>query len=296
MGFRETIWTLVVGGDIMLNAISPSAKVFEGVAKPFQDATIAYANLEIPLTDAKAPTTRKTATEVKNRTQFILKAQPRHVDFLSAVGFDAFSLANNHAMDYRASGLNQMLGLLEKKEIVGFGAGSNWEAARQCATLQVKDGPKVGLISFLGFNGASALRKCWPATTNSPGIATLTITGVSDKQARKTIKAIVSKAKADCEFLVVCLHWGTERQTQPTINQVRMGRMFIDEGADVILGAHPHVLQPGELYKGKPIIYSLGNLISPRPAQTALYRLTFEGVQMSSAEILPAGISGGKVK
>ncbi len=296
MGFRSTIWTLVVGGDIMLNAITPGAKVFEGVKEPFQDATIAYANLEIPLTDARITTTRKTAAEVKNRTQFILKAKPAHADFLRSVGFDALSLANNHAMDYRESGLQQMLGMLDKREILGFGAGSNWEAARRVASIQVKESPSVGFISFLAFNGAAALRKCTPATKTGAGIATLTITGVAEKQARATIRNIVSKGKESCDFLVVCLHWGTERQSQPTSQQVRMGRMFIDEGADVVLGAHPHVLQPGELYKGKPIIYSLGNLISPRPAETALYRLTFEGTKLTESEILPARITGGTVK
>ncbi|MEQ1822465.1 MAG: CapA family protein [Fimbriimonadaceae bacterium] len=296
MKFGAAFWTLVVGGDIMLNAINPNAKVFEGVKAPFHEATIAYANLEIPLTDTRTPTVRKSASEVKARTQFILKAKPGHAPFLTDAGFDVLSLANNHAMDYRESGLEQMLRLLDEQEILGFGAGANWEAARRVASIQIPDGPNVGFISFLAFNGAPAMRKCTPATTVSAGIATLTITGLPDKKARALVSGVVDGAKEKCGFLVVCLHWGTERQTQPTANQVRLGRMFIDEGADVVLGSHPHVLQPGELYKGKPIIYSLGNLISPMPAKTALYRFSFEGPTVTKSEILPARISGARVK
>jgi poly-gamma-glutamate synthesis protein (capsule biosynthesis protein) len=121
------------------------------------------------------------------------------------------------------------------------------------------------------------------------------ITGLPDEKAVPIIKSIVDKAKRDCDLVAVCLHWGIERQPQPAANQVRLGRMFIDQGADIVIGSHPHVLEPGELYKGKPIIYSLGNLVYPRSGSTALYRLQYEGTSLKRIDYFPAIISEGKV-
>jgi poly-gamma-glutamate synthesis protein (capsule biosynthesis protein) len=72
--------------------------------------------------------------------------------------------------------------------------------------------------------------------------------------------------------------------------------MFVEAGADVVLGAHPHVLQPAELYKGKPIIYSLGNFVNPGGGQAAIYKLTFKKNEYRSARILPTSYSGGRVR
>lgn len=289
------LWTLIVGGDIMLNAVAPGPKTFEGIATEVQGAEIAYANLEIPLTDRRGATPFKSAAEVKARTQYILKASPLHATHLAAAGFDAFSLGNNHAMDYRGGGLQQMMRLMQGEKIKTFGAGSDWEEARKAAVFEVAGALKIGFISFLSFNGQTAMRKCGPATKRGAGVATLTITGLSDAKARRVVRGIVEGAKRDCEFLVVCLHWGIERQTLPTSNQIRLGRMFIDEGADMVVGAHPHVLQPGELYKGKPILYSLGNLISPTPARAAMYRFSFDRRTLKKVEFMPTVVSKGRV-
>jgi poly-gamma-glutamate capsule biosynthesis protein CapA/YwtB (metallophosphatase superfamily) len=76
---------------------------------------------------------------------------------------------------------------------------------------------------------------------------------------------------------------------------VLLGRALVDAGADVVWGNHPHVLQGAEIYNGKPILYSCGNMISPLPGSTALFRLTFEEKKLQSIEVLPASISGGRV-
>lgn len=287
-------WTLVVGGDVMLNQVKPSANVFKGITALVAGADLAYANLEIPITGITAPTSRKSAAEVRARTQYILKAHPDHGKHFKNAGFDTVSLGNNHAMDYRAAGLRDFTTRLDKLDIGWFGAGKNWNEARRLQVHEV-GGIKVGFLSFLSFNNPSSMRKCTPATATDAGVATITITGVSDEKAIPVVKSIVQKAKKECDLLVVCLHWGIERQTQPAPNQVRLGRMFVDQGADMIIGAHPHVLQPGELYKGKPIIYSLGNLVSPRPGSTALYRFRMDGDKLMGVDYFPATISAGRV-
>lgn len=278
----------------MLNQIKPGPAVLQSIAPIVSKADVAYANLEIPWTDAKTPTVRKSAAEVKAKTQFILKADPRHAPLVAKTGFDAVSLGNNHAMDYRTNGITQMLGLLKDQGIERSGAGKDWADARQTAVVKVGD-LKIGFVSFLAFSAPGSMKKCTPATGKTPGVATLTITDVPEKKARAMLAGIVRKAKAECDFVVLCLHWGVERQPQPAAYQVRLGRMLIDAGADMVLGAHPHVLEPGELYRGKPIVYSLGNLISPRPAATALYRFHFEGKKLMGVDFFPAKIGGGKV-
>lgn len=290
----STSWTLVLGGDVMLNGIKPSADVFKGIAPVVKSADLAYANLEIPLTNVGSRTSRKSAEEIAARHQFVLRADPGHAKHFAAAGFDTVSLGNNHALDYGPAGLADFIRRLDKERITWFGAGRNWREARRLQVHEV-GGIRVGFLSFLSFNTVEAMRKCTPATGKAAGVATLTITGLPDKKAIPIVKAIVDSAKRECDLLAVALHWGIEKQTQPAPNQVRLGRMFIDQGADLVIGAHPHVLQPSELYKGKPILYSLGNLISPRGGATALYRLRFEGAELRGVDYFPAKIFGGKV-
>lgn len=278
----------------MLNAVTPSEKTFAGIQKLVSSADLAYANLEIPLTDHRTPTRRKSAAEVKARTQFILKASPKHAPFLTSAGFDFLSLGNNHTLDYGPAGLAQMTDLLRDRASM-TGAGKNRAEAEAVTVRELAPGFRVGMISYLAFMTPGAMSKCDPAGENDPGVATLTVAALSAKKQRERILAIVAKAKRECDFLMVALHWGQERQPQPRPYQVQLGRLFVDCGADIVLGAHPHVLQPGELYKGKPIIYSLGNLVSPLGGSTALYRFTFDGAKFQSAEAFPASIRGGRV-
>lgn len=287
-------WTLAVGGDVMLNQVRPSAQTFAGAAGLFQSADVAYANLEIPLTRSGKATPRKSAVARAARTQFVLRADPGHAKWLDEAGFDVFSLGNNHAMDYGAEGLNETTALLDKAGIVWTGAGRSRTQAERVAVVKAK-GLRIGFLSFLGFLGDGALDACWPATDKAPGIAVLRFGGAVDSRARARLKAHVEAARKACDVLVVAMHWGDEKATRPKDYQVRLGRAWIDAGADLVVGAHPHVLQGKELYQGKPILYSAGNLVSPRPGSTAVYRLRFEGRTLRGWEARPARISGGRV-
>ena len=71
----------------------------------------------------------------------------------------------------------------------------------------------------------------------------------------------IKKLREQCDYLVVYVHWGIERSERPEDYQRSLGKQYIDAGADVVIGSHPHVLQGVEYYKGKPIVYSLGNFI-----------------------------------
>lgn len=296
----------------MLNAVVPSSAVFTGVAPWFRQADLATANLEIPLTDSRTPTARKSAAELKAKTQFVLKADPRHAPHLAAAGFDLVSLGNNHAMDYGPRGLAQMTAALDRQKIAWCGAGKDAAQAVEHRVVKLKNGLKVAFLSFHAFQTPGALWKCTPATASSPGVATLAGLPVAldpvgkgrkgaarptEAQAlSRRLKAAVSSARKEADVVVVWSHWGTERKTVPNAYQVQLGRKWIEAGADCVLGAHPHVLQGAELYAGRPVFYSLGNLVSPLGGSTGIFRLTFEGRTFQKAEMLPCAISGGAVK
>jgi poly-gamma-glutamate capsule biosynthesis protein CapA/YwtB (metallophosphatase superfamily) len=288
--------TIVLGGDIMLNGISVNQKPLEGIRGITRPAGATIFNLEIPLTTAVQTTTRKSSAELRARTQFILKADPMHGAGLASIGVDLVSLGNNHCMDYREAGLDQMRKVLTKNGIGFAGAGSSWKESRSVAVYVAADGRRIGLLSALAFMSVGGLRHCTPARTSAAGIATLSFGGVIDKKAKAQLADWIGKAKLECDLLVVGLHWGVERQSVPNAYQVALGRACVDSGADVVWGNHPHVLQGAELYNGKPILYSMGNLISSKGGSTGLVKLVYEEGQFSRAQFFPLVISGGRVK
>lgn len=289
-------WTLVLTGDAMLNGIPPSRKPFAPIASILRGADLTLVNLEIPLTNQGQRTPRKTPAELARRTQFILRADPGHAPHLREVGIDLVSLGNNHAMDYGPAGLRQMLSLLDRQGIGYAGAGENWKAARRVAVKTLPNGTRVGLISALAFMSRGALRKNWPAEGSKPGLSVLAYDGVVNERAKKDLKNWIGTARRECDVLIVALHWGIEKQTVPTPYQVSLGRAAIDSGADIVWGHHPHVLQGAESYRGRPIFYSLGNLVSPLPGSTGIVRLTMTGAKVTRTEFLPAQIAGGRVR
>ena len=277
----------------MLNGIKPGTGPLAGVAPTFRAADFALANLEVPLTSAKVPTPRKSAAELRARTQFVLKADPRHIADLKSAGFDAVSLANNHAMDYGARGIAQERSLLAKAGIRATGAGTNGDVAAALAVVTHKDGFRVGLLSALAFMGRGALQKCTPAGPK-PGVNVLSFDATVDDAARAKLQSWIGSARSRCDYLVVALHWGIEKQTRPTAYQKALGRAAVDAGADLVWGHHPHVLQPTEIYHGSPILYSTGNLVSPRPGATALFKLTISRHRSSGLVSLPVRIVNGQ--
>lgn len=288
-------WSLVLGGDLMLNQIPLKTKPLAGVAAFLQSSSVTIANLESPLTTARKSTPRKSDGELKARSQFLLKADPGFAEQLAAAGIRMVGLANNHCMDYNGEGLAESNAALRRRFIVACGAGANANEAAKIGVFTLPDGHRIGLFSALAFVGTGALRKCSPSTKTGPGINVLNFGGRIDAKARAKILALVARAKGSCDFLVVGLHWGVERKSLPTPYQVQLGRAFVDAGADVVWGNHPHVLQGAEIYNGKPIFYSMGNFVSAMPAETALVKLVYDGATLEKGTTLSCRVSGGRV-
>lgn len=278
----------------MLNGIDPRQDPLKTIAPAFAVADIAIANLEIPLTDVRTPTRLKSAADLKARRQFVLRADPRHLTHLRSAGFDLLALGNNHTMDFGPAGMRQTRALLRRAGIGAAGAGENQTEAEAPAVFALDRGPRVALVSYLAFVTDRAMAVCGPAGPQRPGIATLNLGGQLNTPARERLRAIVARARTQADIVVVALHWGIERESRPREWQVRLGRAFASAGADVVLGAHPHVLQGVEVVNGTPILYSTGNLISARPGRTAVYTLRFRGRHYLGMDIRPVDLRGGR--
>jgi poly-gamma-glutamate synthesis protein (capsule biosynthesis protein) len=188
-----------------------------------------------------------------------------------------------------------MLEGLDGNRILHAGAGQNAEAALEPAIATLPDGRHVALLSFLGFVGRGALLKCTPATQHSAGVNALNTGGVLTDDVKTKLERLVRAARTKADFVIVAIHWGIERKTLPTPYQVNLGRAFIDAGADIVWGHHPHVLEGAELYRGKPILYSMGNLVAPLPSPAGLVKLSFLDQNRLECSFIPCHIASGRM-
>jgi poly-gamma-glutamate synthesis protein (capsule biosynthesis protein) len=165
-------------------------------------------------------------------------------------GISIVSVANNHIYDAGETGLLDTLCHLESAAIPAVGAGENLTAARKGKLVQIR-GTRLLFLGYTQFcNGRFA-----SLAGDYPGILPLD---------RELMINDVKQARPDADILFVSLHWGLENQPNIHPKQVEIAHLLIDAGADCIIGHHPHVPHGVEVYKAKPIFYSLGNFIFPR--------------------------------
>ena len=259
---EETV-TLLFGGDVTLSNFFEDKiqgeydKTFAKMPE-YAQADVSMVNLENPLTTANTRRPGKT---------FNFKAKPESVEALTSGGVDIVTLGNNHAMDYQGKGLSETLEHLEKAGIHAVGGGRDLLEARRPKILEVK-GQR---IAYFGYYNAY-----WHAATDgSPG---------TNPRDFDSIKADMEAVRDQVDWIVVNYHWGEENAHYPAGYQRSLAQFTIDHGADLIVGHHPHVLQGAEVYKGKAIVYSLGNFIfggnSRRNYVTAALQVSLTGDEM----------------
>ena len=219
------------------------------------------------LTIANFEGTLTDSDEREDKT-FAFKAPASYASILTGGSVEAINTANNHSHDYGEQSFDDTLAALDDAGIVHFGYD-------ETAVMDVK-GIKVGLV----------------------GIYEL----YDHLEREQQLKDNIAKVKADgAQLIVAIFHWGNETETVPDSNQTTLGRIAIDEGADLVCGHHPHVLQGIETYKGRNIVYSLGNFCfggnsSPSDMDTMIYQQTFtidaDGVKKDNVtNIIPCSIS-----
>ncbi|WP_261381658.1 CapA family protein [Paenibacillus cremeus] len=211
---------------------------FKYVKQYLEKADIAVANLETPIT------TRGSAQS----KEYVYRSSPAALPELKKAGIDLVNLANNHSMDYGPDSLLDTLDHLDGQSLLHVGAGRTLQDAYKPVIVE-QQGIKV---AFLGFSRVVP-EASWYAAKAKPGIA-----GTYD--AKLPLEAIAA-ARAEADLVVVISHWGEERKERPNKTQTDLAHQYIDQGADLVIASHPHVLQGFEQYKGKWIAYSLGNFI-----------------------------------
>lgn len=209
-----------------------------------------------------------TESDAREDKTFAFKGPASFTSILTDGSVEAVNTANNHSHDYGDQSYEDTMTALDAAGIIHFGYD-------ETAVMDVK-GIKVGMVGIYELK--------------------------DHLEREQQLKDNIAKVKADgAQLIVVIFHWGNETETVPDSNQTTLGRLAIDEGADLVCGHHPHVLQGIETYKGKNIIYSLGNFCfggnsSPSDMDTMIYQQTFtitsEGVQADNVtNVIPCSIS-----
>ena len=273
---QRTSFRLIAGADLYLKgaiqsalASSPDHGGFHAFAARIGQADIRFVNLEMVLTTGGYSREKST----------VLYGPPELANQLKVLGVDIVSLANNHMMDRGMEGLFSTLDTLDQHGIERVGAGRNLDEAQMPRFIE-RNGIRVG---FLGFSAALPLGAA--AAPERPGVNPLHLatnyslsipeTGTGNPPPTLPMKLVqqanehdvralirsVRAAKANADYVVVSPHWGVVGQDRVMPYQEEVAHALIDAGADAILGHHPHRLHGVEVYKGRPIFYSLGHFI-----------------------------------
>jgi poly-gamma-glutamate capsule biosynthesis protein CapA/YwtB (metallophosphatase superfamily) len=268
--------TVVAGGDLLFDrgvrrraeSIGVPALLHE--LRPFLTAAnLALANLECPLTREIAPKPKA----------FVFRCDPEVAPRLRQVGFSALSLANNHSIDQGRQGILDTIAALQQAGIVPLGAGRAQTEARRARMVEV-GGLRLALFAYVAMpiEGVMYLE-------DQPAAAQLE---------EEAALADVAASRARADLVIVTIHWGIEFRSQASPEQRRLGHLFVDNGATLVLGHHPHVLQPVERYRQGVIAYSLGNLVFDQRRRdgkdTALLRCSLSRARAPSCAAIPLEI------
>ena len=300
----KTAWTILAGGDILLDRGVALAVKSKGVDFPFNGGTaditgickdcspfgwdlpytkrtghqgvlrdliegadLAIANFENPAPNAYKFHSKGT----------VFSANPAYIKGLRNAGIDWVSLANNHIGDAGKTGILQTMANMDRYGIAYSGVGKNSKAAHKAALMKVGD-VTVGLLGY------DTIAGYYKAGTNTPGSARLTASAV---------KADVKAArKAGADLVIVFPHWGVEYKATPFAGQQKLARAAIDAGADMVIGNHAHWAGAMEVHDGKPIWYALGNFVfdqtwSIPTMEGVTLELTFNGTDLVQAKMRP---------
>ena len=224
---------LIFVGDIMLGrkvGKPINRHIFRNVKDILKNSDITFANLEVPLCDGM---------EFIGNKKYIFSAKEESAELLN--GFDVLSLANNHIIDCKKEGVISTITALKKNALLFIGLKKNKN--KQKPVIIKKNGIKIGFLAYCKDRVYLRNLKIGPYLIN------------------KDIIKDVRKAKKEVDFLVISLHWGREYKTEPSKSQEELGKALIDNGANVIVGHHSHIVQKVENYNGGIIAYSLGNFV-----------------------------------
>ena len=259
-------------GDIFAQEPLPQDPGLNAVRDLLRGADLAFGNLEAPVSTRGEPIEK----------WINMRMPPALLDDVIDLGFDIVTLANNHMMDFGLTAFDDTLAHLRGRGLAYVGAGADLDAAWRAQRISLGD----SIVAVLG--AASTLGPGLAATHDRPGIAPIHVSeayavdpaaSLEQPGSAPYVRTVawqedldracqaVQSAAATSDVVIVALHWGVPPFWRPRFQdgladyQPQVGHALIDAGADVIVGHHPHSLQAVEMYRGKPIFYSLGNFV-----------------------------------
>jgi hypothetical protein len=226
--------SLIFGGDVMLGRscaekIQNGTDPFEGISSLVRHASFAAANLECTISNLGRDTNR-----------YAFRAPAQSAQLLRHAGFDAMGLANNHSLDFGPVALHDSAAHLLRENIEPVGVKAASKRACDPRFFSLSDGKRIALFAISAFGESSE------------------IAAASD---RAELKIAIGNARSHADLIVCLVHWGIENSEGITDEQRDLARWLVGRGVDLVVGSHPHCVQPLDFYHGCPIAYSLGNLV-----------------------------------
>lgn len=254
---------------------SPEGVIGESLLEMMKGADIMMANNEFPYSNRGIPTPEKAYT---------FRALPETASLLNDMGIDIVGLANNHAFDYGEEALVDSFEAIKNAGVVYTGAGRNIDEASHPVYYITENGMRIAII-----NATQIERLDNPdtkgATAESPGVFRC----LDDTLLLERVR----QAREKNAFVIVFIHWGTESTTEIDYLQTQQAKEIADAGANLIVGAHPHVLQKVDYVDGVPVIYSLGNyFFNSKTLDTCLMLTTIHRDGAVNIQMVPAVQSG----
>lgn len=269
----EEGFTIGFVGDILLDrgvrkemSKNGAATFYQKLSKQLVNTDFLVGNLECPITEEVQPVHKK----------FVFRGDTANARYLSQVGFTHLSLANNHAYDQSRTGMVSTAEVLHRYGIEPMGYAELTAVACSPTVIAQHD------VNVAIFSTVTLALENWFPQSDKPGMC--------QEDGISLAQRIDHYAKLHpTHHIIVFIHWGIEHSTEASPDQRKLARALIDSGADIIIGHHPHVLQPHEQYKGKDIYYSLGNFIfdqdAPINTQSKLLKIQFETSDYSIEEV-----------
>ena len=274
---RAPITRLILGGDVMLSRhVGRLARERRDPAWPLRDlaqtlnaADIAFVNLESPFSDRGR----------RVETGMVFKAEPDMIEALKIAGVDVVSTANNHARDQSGHGVEFTLDWLSQHGIAAAGSGRSSQEAHAGAIV-TRNGMRFGFLAYTYDQSNGNHRD------HDERVAVLDLAAM---------RRDVAELKQRADVVVVSMHAGYEYVPRPNLQQTDFAHAAIDAGARIVVGHHPHVIQPWERYSNGVIFYSLGNLVFDQFQRVEtqhglLAEVVFAGRTLLHAGVLPVDI------
>ena len=271
--------TISFAGDLLLdrgvrrqiNASNPGY-LFSGIKGILKSSDYAIANLECPITKYPSPLFKK----------YIFRGEPMWLPTIKNAGFTHLDMANNHSYDQGRDGIIATAYNLDSIGLIKLGYGKNSNEAAE-PTIITKDGNRIAVFASVLLSLEN-----WMYLPDKPGMCQATVNELCSN-----IRAY--KAAHPKDIIVVCLHWGVELRQKPEPMQHQQAHALVEAGADLIIGHHPHVVQSIEIYKNRPIFYSIGNFVFDQTPeicnQAIMPQVTFSDGHISAIHIYPLHIN-----